>query len=749
MKGNMPPYLMNIVAVHVCLLGLAAATAAHPLSVHHDLSVTLHPPDQRLTGVDTLTLEAHAGTEVLITLADDAHIIGVSIGKKSVAYRFKDGRLRIPLSGDAAKGDIKLVVSYECFFRDRVPEDPVYTEDPSYGVTGVISPEGTFLLAEAKWYPDFPDSKPTFRVRVQAPSGYEAVTAGKRLDRSTQGGMTTSIWEISRPSAGLGLSAGPYVVREGDHHGIPIYTYFFPEDDHLAKQYLEATAEYLRLYTDLFGPYPFEKFAVVENFFPTGYGFPSYTLLGRTVLRLPFILETSLAHEVAHAWWGSGVLVNYDQGNWCEGLVTYIADHLLKERSSGEEARAYRLRALRGYATLVSSKTDFPLQAFTSRFSPATHAVGYGKGAMVFHMARRLLGDEAFWASLREVFQEKLFQRASWDDFALAFERASGRNLGPFFQQWVARPGAPALALQDVEASEGKEGWTITGRVVQQAPYYDLEVPLRLELDGPAIDAKIALTGQAAAFTLRSKSPPSRIVVDPDVDLFRRLDPGEIPPDINGIKGSRALVAVVARSLSKESAEASKILLEAFGQKHAPVLREDEATPAQLNGHDVLYLGLPGEETFVSSLPGAVTISRNHFIVEGVKYDTQGDVLFIVVSHPQETQRVAGLFLPLSAKAIATAARKIPHYGKYSYLVFRDGVNQAKGTWPVSESPLIHVFKLKERRTTSAASPRSCPGPGCKCLAVGYRQIFADGKSGLRPLWFPSVKALAGEPTRF
>ena len=92
-------------------------------------------------------------------------------------------------------------------------------------------------------------------------------------------------------------------------------------------------------YEALHGPYPFEKFAVVENFFPTGYGFPSFTLLGSRVLRLPFIPDTSLRHEVAHCWWGNGVFVDAAGGNWCEGLTTYVADYLAKEEHSFEEAR--------------------------------------------------------------------------------------------------------------------------------------------------------------------------------------------------------------------------------------------------------------------------------------------------------------------------------------------------------------------------------------------------------------------------
>jgi hypothetical protein len=109
-------------------------------------------------------------------------------------------------------------------------------------------------------------------------------------------------------------------------------------------------------YEALHGTYPFAKFAVVENFFPTGYGFPSFTLLGSRVLRLPFIPDTSLRHEVAHCWWGNGVLVDATGGNWCEGLTTYVADYLSKEEHSFEEARGYRLRALETYALLAAGR---------------------------------------------------------------------------------------------------------------------------------------------------------------------------------------------------------------------------------------------------------------------------------------------------------------------------------------------------------------------------------------------------------
>ncbi|WP_243688632.1 hypothetical protein [Geotalea toluenoxydans] len=160
------------------------------------------------------------------------------------------------------------------------------------------------------------------------------------------------------------MSAGPYVIQERQLGHLDIYTYLYPQNAGLGKKYLDAAVKYIGMYTELFGPYPFDKFAAVENFFPTGYGYPSYTLMGGTVIRLPFIVDTSFPHEIAHCWWGNGVQVDYREGNWSEGLVTYLADYLLEEKKSPAAARDYRLRLLSDYSSLVKADRDFPLQKF-------------------------------------------------------------------------------------------------------------------------------------------------------------------------------------------------------------------------------------------------------------------------------------------------------------------------------------------------------------------------------------------------
>ena len=375
--------------------------------VQHDLHITLNPETHRLTGWDRVIVSATGTRMLTFFLAKHADLESVEINGAPVDYRFAEGQLSIPIPNTHEGPDIPLSIRYSAVFDDPYPDMPVNTDNPGYGVTGIISDRGTFLLAGAGWYPHIPSDRAGFQIQVNAPKGIVAVTAGRSMGRRTDGDRTISSWKIDRSVEGLALSAARYIVSKRDLGDLSVATFFFEKTQPLSERYLDAVERYIRMYEDLFGPYPFEKFAVVENFFPTGYGFPSYTLMGGRVLRLPFIVSTSLGHEIARCWWGNGVLVDYAGGNWSEGLTSYVADYLYKEQASAEKAAEHRRQWLRNYATLVDASSDFPLAAFRSRVDKATRTIGYDKGAMVFHMIRKTIGETAFWGALRDLYTDR------------------------------------------------------------------------------------------------------------------------------------------------------------------------------------------------------------------------------------------------------------------------------------------------------------------------------------------------------
>ncbi len=673
------------------MLALVLSVSVSPadeLDARHRLQVEIFPQEQKLRAIDEISLEKSPGDGLDFKLSRRAEQIEVTVNDSPREIDFKNGRLHVRLAADEKDKEIRIAIRYAAVFDDPVPVRPVNADNPGFGVSGTISEVGSFLLAGSGWYPEWAAGHSNYTLKVIAPAGMIAVTAGELQGHVTQNGKTESTWLVNDPVRGLSLSVGPYIVREKKLGKITAATYFFPETDHLANTYLEATAKYLSLYQNLFGPYPFKKFAIVENFFPTGFGFPSYTLIGGSVLRLPFIIHTSLGHEIAHCWWGNGVLVDYQEGNWSEALTTYVADYLYKEMKSAEDARGYRRQILRNYSTLVKPGKDFALKQFQGRSDPVTKTVGYDKGALVFHMLRKHLGEEAFWGALRDLYRDRLFKATSWTDIQNAFEIRGQRSLKNFFDQWVLHKGAPRFYLDAVQSIRTDGIWKIEGRVVQESPEFGFDLKLKLENRDQAVLNTIRISAKETPFQIVSKSRPLRLVADPDSDTLRRLFPAEIPPAINALKSSAAVLALLSDGLEPQVKQAAGILIRSLGLKNYTLAEENKIKQEQLPGKDILMIGYPHRKDIFRNLPDQIAINQNSFNLNTVVYDQSSDVFFGVFPHPFAENRIAALFLPLSSLQAEMVARKITHYGKYSYLAFQNGKNRDKGFWSLNQSPL-------------------------------------------------------------
>jgi hypothetical protein len=677
-----------MVGALMLLVPVAGARAA-TLPVEHRLEVELIPSAHLLVGRDHLTVSTDDRRKLVVGLSDRVTHLHVDVNGQPRTFRFTNTELEIPLEPEERRRALEIVISYEAVFNDPIPHTPVNTDNPGFGVTASITAEGVFLLAGAGWYPDVVDGIDTFPlVRVKAPAGMLAVTAGASLGHVERDGATISEWRVGRPVRGLALSAAAYQVRERREGDLVAVTYFTGANQDLAPAYLEAVIRYLTLYTERFGPYPFPKFAVVENFFPTGYGFPSYTLLGSTVLRLPFILATSLGHEIAHCWWGNGVQVDYEWGNWSEALTTYVADYLYAEMASPAEARDYRLQAIRNYTTLVPPARDMPLARFTSRTDSLTRAIGYDKGMMVFHMLRQSVGEEAFWGALRDVYRERLFELTSWDDLRLAFERRSGRPLGPFFDQWVGRKGAPRIHLGDVQAAREGGELKVTGRLIQEKPFFTAGLDMALDGAGHQARQRLTIVDETTRFDLAVPVGAAQLSADPDHHLLRRLDPAEIPPTVNRLKSSPSVLLVVCASAPANGQEVAETLAEALGLQAYSIAAERNVDRALLDGRDVILVGPPRDPDWLRTHPPALKLNPQGFALDPGGEAGGEDAFFGVFAHPYQPGRVLALLLPLSPDHAERVAAKITHYGRYSYLVFRGDRNLARGWWPVEASPV-------------------------------------------------------------
>jgi len=325
--------------------------------------------------------------------------------------------------------------------------------------------------------------------------------------------------------------------------------------------------------------------------------------------------------------------------------------------------------------------------------------VGYGKAAMVFHMVRRQIGEKAFWQALRHLAETRMFDQIGWDDFATTFSRFANQDLRPFFTQWVRRAGAPTLSLEEVQARRQGDGWLVQGRIRQQGQAFDLLLPLHLETaDDRTTLLEIPVSGRLSTFEMRAQETPRRLLVDPDAHVLRHLHAVEIPASVNNVRGSESLIVVVSADLPPELANASRLLLQALRKERASVVAEPQVRPEQLKGRDLLFIGLPRHYSQPLLDAAPVSFSSDGFTFAGQTYQGPSAALFAAVTPEDQPKVTWAYFIPSSAAAAEDAARRIPHYGKYSYLVFDQGANRTKGIWDVRNSPLIHNFNKEDQR---------------------------------------------------
>jgi hypothetical protein len=686
-KFLLPAFLLALIAP---VLGrpVLAAPAAAPV-VAHLIEARIDPGSGEIRATDRLTLPEDADSwDLILHTGLSPKVIA---GAANIESRGREGHLdllRLRLTGPGP-----VTLAYGGRIRHALSSVAEGMGRERQFTAGTISPQGVFLDGASGWYPRAPDSLQTFELRVELPEGWHAVSQGEGPERP---GLSGDAWAESRPQDDIYLVAAPFTLYREPGPAAEAQVWLRQPAPDLAAAYLAATREYLHLYSRLIGPYPYAKFALVENFWETGYGMPSFTLLGPQVIRLPFIIRTSYPHEVLHNWWGNGVYVDYAGGNWSEGLTAYLADHLMKEL--GGQGSEYRRDALKTYADYVRDAVDFPLTAFRARHGSASQAIGYGKSAMLFHMLRRQLGDDRFKQGLQRFYADNRFRTASWDDLRQAFERVSGRDLGAFFTAWTTRTGAPRLALDQVKVEQEGIGFRVSGQLDQIQPEapFPLTVPVVIHLkQGPPREEFVSLEGRYAQFRMDLPSPPVRLAVDPAFDTFRDLMPGESPVALSNLFGSERGLILVPSEAGPGLRDGYRSLAESWVKGHPGWEIASDGDTRQLPKDRAVWL-LGWENRFAKDFAESgrgftLDPAAGHLKLGESSYSREDVSPVLTASHQGQP---LGWLAAGDPTALPGLARKLPHYGKYGYLVFSGQApeNIAKGQWPPGDSALVHWF---------------------------------------------------------
>lgn len=666
--------MKRLVALALLVSTAVAAPATAAPAVQARLDVRLDPTTRELAGQGTWLLPP--GPAWRIVLDERYAVQRYTIGGRSAEVPVRVGRGLREWSLPAAGTERRV----EIHWRGRLEPIDARIDHRSVltNVAPVAGPKGAFLPAASYWHPVVPESLLSYRIAVTAPAPHLGVVPGALVAERAGTGGRTRTYVFEQPDAAIDLMVGPYVVAEREHRSvdgrrIALRTLLHPEIAERSAGDLDAILRYLRLYERWIGPYPFDTFSLVSSPVPTGFGMPTLAYLGVDVLRLPFIRDTSLGHEVLHNWWGHGVRPDPARGNWAEGLTTFMADYAYQERAGPEAARDARTGWLRNFASLGDA-ADEPLVRFTSRTHGVEQVVGYQKAAMVFVMLRDLVGESAFDRAVREFWRQHRGNVAGWSDLRAAFEVASRRDLRRWFEQWLERSGAPELRLAAAASEPQGPVWRTSVTITQSSPAYGLRVPIALvHADGEHtlrwVDVEEATTEATFAVPRR----PERVLLDPDARVFRRLAPGEAPPILR-----QAMLDPAATVVLATAGPAAEALARALVEGTPRRLGADSAPPADT----LLVVGRTGDvEAYLErhSLPGRPSeIEARSPAATGWAWTVE--------------RAGAGPLAVVEARddaALAALGRPLPHHGRQSWIVFDGARATDRGTWPLRPQEIV------------------------------------------------------------
>jgi hypothetical protein len=333
---------------------------------------------------------------------------------------------------------------------------------------------------------------------------------------------------------------------------------------------------------------------------------------------------------------------------------------------------------------------------------------------MMWHMLRRDVGDQQFTRAFQTFYRKNKFKRAGFEDIRQAFDQVTGRDFKAFFDQWVNRTGAPELQLSNVKAEPVEDGTVVhfTLKQIQEGEPHAMDVPVAVYTDGEPKWQIVKMAQKVQDFEVIVSGRPLRVDIDPEFDLFRRLHYNEIPPSLSKIYGAEKVLVLLPsnaptadlenyKSLAESWAADSKGKIEVKPDSDVKELPSDRAV--WVFGRENLFRNII--DSGIKDVDAEIAEKSLRFAKTILPYENHSFV--IAVRHPVNPNSVVVWLASTRGEAFPGLSRKLPHYGKYSYLAFEgeEPTNVAKGDWPAVNSPLSALI-LKE----DGSLPQEIPG---------------------------------------
>lgn len=515
---------------------------------HYDIEINYRPLDSYFSGKAKVAVESELGTFNMLKfkINSELQILRIQDEEKQQLFYTLDKlrqTLYVYLPPSLGNRDTALV---EIYYRGKVVPIMPLTE-MRQGSQDFVIPIGyeTYLYTQSSyWYPSpAEDDYFTAKISITIPPGYSLVATGVLVEKSKLMGLEgirdvehvgspVFVFESKKPVKYLSFIVGKLSKLAEDSNPFPLQYYQALNVRGWPWDYLEETKKILALYVSWFGSYPFESFSIVHRLWPQigGFSAPSFVVLNdmlqmsqeyrRSLINSPVALsrwrEYFMAHEIAHQWWGQGVTWNSYHDLWLsEGLAQFASVLYLKEKY-GEKAYSAILRKFSSWTKRMTNWGAITMGSRISYFNyEAFQSIVYDKTTLVLFLLKDYLGQDVFFRALKEFFIQKRFSQAKTSDFIRIFEKISGRDLRPFFENWFNSYLLPEVSVTHSLEKTGKQ-YKLKFTIVQSKKLFVFPLWIEWKEGGEKKRKRLLIEKSIQDFSFSTSKKPKNIVINPD-----------------------------------------------------------------------------------------------------------------------------------------------------------------------------------------------------------------------------------------
>ncbi|MBS1919036.1 MAG: DUF3458 domain-containing protein [Bacteroidetes bacterium] len=442
--------------------------------------------------------------------------------KESVSATQNNDILNISLNRPAEKNETR---TYEILYKG-IPADGLIISKNKYG-------DRTFFADNwpdraHNWIPckDEPGDKATFEFVVTAPVKYSVISNGKKTEEKIVNNnkkLTHWVEDIPLSTKVMVIGVAKFAVKiyKDSPPEIPVSAWVYPQDSTNGFTNYSVAPTILKFFTNYIAPYPYNKLANVQSkIIFGGMENASCIFYDETTAFYKRNVESLLAHEIAHQWFGDMASEKSFPHLWLsEGFATYLT-HLYIAHKYGIDSMNIEMKADREQVISFAKISSHPVVDSISTAPNLLNPNSYQKGSWVLHMLHRELGSTVFQQILRGYYEKYKGGNANTRDFESVAEKISGKNLNIFFNQWLYRAVIPHLKIT-WQYSGAEKNITLTVEQTQASEPFQFPLDISIITNTKkSVIHTVQVNQKKQSFEIPVSVKPVSVIADPFTSLL-------------------------------------------------------------------------------------------------------------------------------------------------------------------------------------------------------------------------------------